>query len=87
GTEQEQSFVELKKAFLSEEVLAAFDPEKRTIVECDSSRRAIGAVLLQEGADGTLRTIAYFSRKLLVHKANYPIHNKELLAVLCCLKE
>ncbi|KAK1914080.1 hypothetical protein P3342_007326 [Pyrenophora teres f. teres] len=55
GTEQEQSFVELKKAFLSEEVLAAFDPEKRTIVECDSSRRAIGAVLLQEGADGTLQ--------------------------------
>ena len=47
----------------------------------------MGAVLLQEDDEGILRTIAYFSRKLLVHEANYPIHDKELLAVICCLKE
>ena len=47
----------------------------------------MGAVLLQEDDEGILRMIAYFSRKLLVHEANYPIHDKELLAVICCLKE
>ena len=68
-------------------MLVAFDPERRTVVECDSSGRALGAVLLQEDDQGVLRTVAYLSRKLLVHEANYPIHDKELLAVIYCLKE
>lgn len=87
GPEQELSFTALKEAFLSEEVLVAFDPDRRTIVECDSSGRALGAVLLQEDENKALRTVAYLSRKLLVHEANYPIHDKELLAVIACLKE
>ena len=87
GLEQEQSFAALKEAFLSDEVLAPFDPELRTRVECDSSGRAIGAVLLQEDGEGIQRTVAYLSRKLLAHEANYPIHDKELLAVIYCLKE
>ena len=68
-------------------MLAAFDLDRRIVVECDSSGRVMGAVLLQEDDKGILRTIAYFSQKLLVHEANYPIHDKELLAVICCLKE
>ncbi|KAI1676040.1 hypothetical protein KJE20_14379, partial [Pyrenophora tritici-repentis] len=56
GPEQELSFTTLKKAFLSEEVLVAFDPDRRTIVECDSSGRALGAVLLQEDESKALRT-------------------------------
>ena len=87
GAAQEESFAALKEAFLSDEVLVAFDPERRTVVECDSSGRALGAVLLQEDDEGTLRTVAYLSRKLLTHEANYPIHDKELLAVIYCLKE
>ena len=31
--------------------------------------------------------VAYLSRKFLPHEANYPIHDKELLAVIFCLTE
>jgi transposase InsO family protein len=87
GQEQEKSFRTLKDAFLSEEVLVPFDPERRTILECDSSGHAIGGTLSQEDENGVLRTVAYLSKKLLSHEANYPIHDKELLAVIYCLKE
>ena len=46
GQDQEESFATLKRAFLSDEVLIAFDPKRQIRVECNSSRRAIGAVLL-----------------------------------------
>lgn len=87
GQEQEESFITLKVAFLLDEVLIVFDSKRQTRVECDSSGRAIGAVLLQEVNKGIQRTVAYFLRKLLVYKANYLIHDKELLVVICCLKE
>jgi hypothetical protein len=87
GQEQEKSFCTLKDAFLSEEVLVPFNSERRTILECDSSGHAIGGTLSQEDENGVLCTVAYLSKKLLSHEANYPIHDKELLAVIYCLKE
>jgi hypothetical protein len=85
--EQDGAFQALKEAFLSDEVLASIDPERRAVVECDSSGFAIGATLSQEDSNGNLRTVAYLSRKFLPHEANYPIHDKELLAVIFCLQE
>lgn len=67
--------------------MAPFNPELHTIVECDSSRRAIGAVMLQENNKGILRIVAYLLRKLLAYKANYLIHDKELLVVIYYLRE
>ena len=87
GEEQEQAFWKLKKAFLSDEVLTTLNLEGKAVVECDSSGFAIGATLSQEDASGNLRTVAYLSRKFLPHEANYPIHDKELLAVIFCLQE
>ena len=87
GTEQERSFRTIKEAFLSDEILVPFDPELPTILECDSSGHALGGTLSQRGPDSVLRTVAYLSRKFLAHECNYPIHDKELLAVICCLKE
>jgi hypothetical protein len=85
--EQDQAFLTLKEAFLADEVLASFDPEQRAVIECDASGFAIGATLSQEDTSGNLRTVAYLSRKFLPHEANYPIHDKELLAVIFCLQE
>ncbi len=31
--------------------------------------------------------MAFFSRKNNLAECNYPIHDKELLAVICCLKQ
>jgi hypothetical protein len=85
--DQQQSFEQLKLAFLSDETLVPFDPDKRTVVESDSSGHALGGTLSQEQDDGTLRTVAYLSKKFNPHESNYPIHDKELLAVVSCLQE
>jgi hypothetical protein len=85
--EQDQAFQTLKEAFLSDEVLASLNPERGAVVECDSSGFAIGATLSQEDLSGNLRTVAYLSRKFTPAEANYPIHDKELLAVIFCLQE
>ncbi|GJP30216.1 hypothetical protein CLOM_g23531, partial [Closterium sp. NIES-68] len=46
---------------------------------------AIGAVLLQDFGDG-LQPIAYESRKLQSAKRNYPVHDKEMLAIVHAFK-
>jgi hypothetical protein len=85
--EQEGAFQKLKALFCVDEVLATLDPERKATVECDSSGFAIGATLSQEDDSGNLRTVAYLSRKFTAAEANYPIHDKELLAVIFCLQE
>ena len=55
-------------------------------VEADSSDYATGVVLSQE-QDGHWYPIAYMSRSLNEVERNYPIYNKELLAVVRALEE
>ena len=87
GPEEQSAFEKLKEVFISEPVLASFEPDKETVLECDSSGYAVGGVLSQYGDDGILRPCAYFSRKNNPHECNYEIHDKELLAVVRCLEE
>jgi hypothetical protein len=51
------------------------------VIETDASEWAIGLVLLQLGADGKLHPIAYDGRKLTGAELNYPVQEKELLAI------
>ena len=85
--EQDQAFQTLKEAFLLDKVLASLDLEQGAVVECNSSSFAIGATLSQEDLSSNLCTVAYLSQKFTPAKANYPIYNKELLAVIFCLQE
>jgi RNase H-like domain found in reverse transcriptase len=50
-------------------------------VETDASEWAIGYVLLQVGPDGKLHPVAYGGRKTNGAELNYPVHEKELLAI------
>jgi hypothetical protein len=80
--ECESSFNELKSRLTTAPVLILPDDAKDFDVYCDASRRGLGAVLMQEG-----KVIAYASRQLKTHEANYPTHDLELAAVIHALKE
>ncbi|KAL5594182.1 uncharacterized protein BROUX77_007529 [Berkeleyomyces rouxiae] len=84
--EQLRSFEALKKALVSAPLLATFDPDLPTIVEADASGWALGGSLRQQGTDSLWRPAAYFSRKLSPAEVDYPIHDKEMLAIHSCLR-
>ncbi|WVZ75823.1 hypothetical protein U9M48_023852 [Paspalum notatum var. saurae] len=69
------------KLLTSAPVLAQPDVTKPFDVYCDASGNGLGRVLMQEG-----RVIAYASRQLRKHEANYPTHDLELAAVVHALK-
>ncbi|WVZ93410.1 hypothetical protein U9M48_039390 [Paspalum notatum var. saurae] len=77
----EEAFQTLKKLLTSAQVLAQPDVTKPFDVYCDASGNGLGCVLMQEG-----RVIAYASRQLRKHEANYPTHDLELAAVVYALK-
>jgi hypothetical protein len=79
--ECEATFHTLQKLLTTAPVLAQPDIEKPFDVFCDASKTGLGCVLMQEG-----RVIAYASRQLRKHEANYPTHDLELAAVVHALK-
>lgn len=88
GQECQKAFEALKAAFTAEPVLATYDPDLETRVEPDASGWAVGGILSQyDPISGTFKTVAYFSSKHSPAEANYNIHDKELLAIIKCVKE
>jgi hypothetical protein len=81
------AFEKLKKAFTVAPVLAHFDPSLETWVEADSSDYVNAAVLSQVHPDGTLRPVAFLSRKMAPAECNYEIYDKELLAIVRAFEE
>ncbi|CAI5485165.1 unnamed protein product [Closterium sp. Yama58-4] len=61
------------------------DLHKDYVVEADASDQAVGAVLMQDHGRG-LQPIAYLSKKLHGAELNYPIHDKEALAIIVAFK-
>jgi hypothetical protein len=55
-------------------------------VSTDASDFAIGAVLQQDHGNGLL-PVAYLSRKLNSAEINYPVHEKELLAIVHAVRQ
>ncbi|WVZ51260.1 hypothetical protein U9M48_002419 [Paspalum notatum var. saurae] len=79
--ECEEAFQTLKKLLTSALVLAQPDVTKPFDVYCDASSNGLGCVLMQEG-----RVIAYASRQLRKHEANYRTHDLELAIIVHALK-
>jgi RNase H-like domain found in reverse transcriptase len=69
----EYSFLKLKDPLMEEPIIIQPDRSKPFRIETDASEWAVGAVLLQEGP--------YDGRKLTKAELNYPVHEKELLAI------
>ncbi|KAG3049984.1 hypothetical protein PC122_g23379 [Phytophthora cactorum] len=71
----------VKASLLRAPILALPDPDRPFSVVCDASDFAIGCALLQADAEGRERVIAFESRQLKAAEKNYPVHDKELLAM------
>jgi len=76
----------LKAAACNSNLVRHYDPILPCTVDTDASDFAIGAVFSQS-EDGVSRPVAYFSRKLTGAELNYPVHDKEFLAIFAAFKE
>ena len=75
------AFQAVKESFLHTPILALPDPDRPFSVVCDASGFVIGSAMLQTDVDGRERVIAFESRQLKAAEKNYPVHDKELLAM------
>jgi RNase H-like domain found in reverse transcriptase/Reverse transcriptase (RNA-dependent DNA polymerase)/Integrase zinc binding domain/Retroviral aspartyl protease/Chromo (CHRromatin Organisation MOdifier) domain len=80
------AFEEMRDALCAAPVLALPDPSRPYVVATDASGYAVGACLMQDQGNG-LQPIVYMSKKMQKAELNYPIHHKEMLAIVVALKE
>lgn len=82
-----ESFMRLKSAVASDQVLGQPDQDAAFFLECDASDFALGAVLHQKDpVTQVLRPIGFYSHKFTPAELNYTIYDKELFAVLSSLQ-
>ncbi|KAL5775964.1 hypothetical protein ACOSP7_013524 [Xanthoceras sorbifolium] len=81
SSECQEAFEGLKKAVTEEPVLSLPDHSKPYEVQTDASDFAIGGVLMQDG-----HPIAFESRKLNDTERRYTVQEKEMTAVVHCLR-
>ncbi|KAL0400226.1 UNVERIFIED_CONTAM: Retrovirus-related Pol polyprotein from transposon [Sesamum radiatum] len=74
-------FDNLKRAMVTDPVLALPDMSKPFVVEIDASDFALGGVLMQDG-----HPVAFESKKLKDVERRYSVHEKELPAIVYCLR-
>ncbi|QRW18359.1 Retrotransposable element Tf2 protein [Rhizoctonia solani] len=87
GNPEEEAFQELKSLVTKAPVLVHSNPELPYYLETNASGVAMGAIVSQRGQDNRLHPVAYMSKSFLGAKANYDMHNKELLAIIKALEE
>ncbi|KAF1313427.1 Pol protein, partial [Globisporangium splendens] len=75
------AFAEVKRSLREAPVLAIANHDKPFHVVCDASDYAIGCALMQHDDEGHERVVSYQSRQLRPAERNYPVHDKELLAM------
>lgn len=73
GPEQQAAFETLRQRLYEAPILALPEGMEDFVVYCDASILGLGAVLMQR-----CHVIAYVSRQLKPHEANYPTHDLEL---------
>ena len=78
----EYAFKALKQALINKPCLQLPDPDSEYEVTTNASEdeATVGAVLMQNG-----HPIAYESKNLNPHQRNYPVHDKEMYAIMHAL--
>ncbi|POM64742.1 LOW QUALITY PROTEIN: Reverse transcriptase [Phytophthora palmivora] len=77
----QDAFDSIKASLQQAPVPALPDKNKSFSVVCDASDYATGCALLQKDDEGHERVISFQSRQLKAAERNYPVHDKELLAM------
>ncbi|KAE9165614.1 hypothetical protein PF002_g31324 [Phytophthora fragariae] len=77
----QQAFDAVKQGLTEATVLAVADQDRPFHVVCGASDFAIGCALMQHYHEGRDRVVYYQSRQLKPAERNYPVHDKELLAM------
>jgi hypothetical protein len=83
----QQSFEQLRNALLNGPVLKLPDHNKDWIMYCDASGQCVGGVLAQHDDNGDLRPVLFMSHKLSGAELNWPVHDKEMYAIIYMLKQ
>ena len=83
----QKAFDLLKDRFTTAPILAHFDASQEHILETDASDYAVGAVLLQKDTDDSIRPVGFISRTMNSAERNYPIFDKEMLAIFWAFQE
>ena len=87
GQSQEKAFNEIKKGLMSYSVIGFPNWNKKFLIEMDGSKVAAGATLLQEGDDGQLHPLSYFSSASDDAQKNYlPTKLECWAAIAACRK-
>ena len=76
-----EAFQTLKQACMNSPVLAFTDYAKDFLLETDTSKEGLGAVLSQKQVDGWFHLVVYGSQALTVHDKNYHSSKLEFLAL------
>ena len=87
SSKADEAFRALQQAFTSAPILQHFQPDLPLTIEADASDFALGCILSQPSLDGSLHPICFYSRKFTPAELNYPIYDKELLAVVEAFKQ
>ena len=80
-----KAFLKLKRAITDIVPLLLDDWDKDFVLTPDASNWAVGAALQQEGPDGAVRPLPFFSRKLSGSQLNCSTREKECYAIVATL--
>lgn len=86
GRDQLAAFEALKVAMCNTPVLALPDFSRPFGIRMDASDYGIGGVLFQCDDSGTEHPVAYTGRSMNKNEINYPVREKELLAIIHALR-
>ena len=85
--EAKDAFETPKRACVEAPVLAFADFDKPSLLETDTSKLGLGAVLSQKQADGQYHLVEYASPSLTTHECNYHSMKQEFLALKWVIAE
>ena len=77
----QRSFKGIKQSLMQLPILAIADQDRQFHVVFEASDFAIGCNLMQYDIDGAKRFVCYQSREVKAAECNYPVHDKERLAM------